>query len=373
MILNSVLLKNFRLHKNQKFNFSEKTNYIIGGNGLGKTSVLEAVYYLCTTKSPVSNTDSEAVSFGEKSFEITGKFKDLTEDLVKVIYSTQDNKKKYFLNNKLVKKHSGVIGRYPVVLLAPLDHAITQGSPADRRKFIDSIISQASDTYLKTLIQYNRILKNRSSLLNQIKEKPTSSLLEQLLAWDSSVASIGTELILYRKNFINEFLPFMLESYKEIMNEDEKPNIILNTMDNYQPLNHNETLEKFLELININKPLEIKRGRNLVGPHRDDFIFELNDLNLKTFGSQGQHKTFQVVLRFAEYFYLKNKTGKNPIFLLDDVFGELDSNRAKKISEYLKKIGQVFISITDFTNISYLKKDEDDCIITLSSGAVSYA
>ncbi|MCG6915514.1 DNA replication and repair protein RecF, partial [bacterium BMS3Abin03] len=109
------------------------------------------------------------------------------------------------------------------------------------------------------------------------------------------------------------------------------------------------------------------------GPHRDDFIFYINDKNLRTFGSQGQHKTFQTVLRFAEFFYLKDITGKTPIFLLDDVFGELDASRAHKISDYLKEVGQTFVTLTDFGNFKFLKKDNDDKLIKLGDGVLSYA
>jgi DNA replication and repair protein RecF len=110
----------------------------------------------------------------------------------------------------------------------------------------------------------------------------------------------------------------------------------------------------------------------LVGPHKDDFIFDINGINLKTFGSQGQHKTFQVALRFAEFFYLKERTGKTPIFLLDDVFGELDTKRAIRISENLRNVGQTFITLTDFTNISYLHKRSTDRVIKLMNGNATY-
>ncbi len=112
---------------------------------------------------------------------------------------------------------------------------------------------------------------------------------------------------------------------------------------------------------------------NLVGPHRDEFIFEINGLNLRSFGSQGQHKTFQVVLRFAQFFYLKKITGKTPIFLLDDVFGELDKKRSVKISEYLRQVGQAFITLTDFANFSFLKKTDGDLLLQINNGKVLYA
>jgi DNA replication and repair protein RecF len=118
---------------------------------------------------------------------------------------------------------------------------------------------------------------------------------------------------------------------------------------------------------------EIRRGTNLVGPHRDDFIFRINGRDLKKYGSQGQHKTFQIILRFAEYFYLKETIGREPIFLMDDVFGELDAYRAGKISEHLIDLGQAFITLTDFSNFAYLKKSDSDKVIKVFNGKTVYA
>ena len=160
MILSSIHLKNFRSHSDTSINFSDKLNYIVGGNGQGKTSVLESIYYLCTTKSH-NSSDSEVVRFNEQEFEINGVFKDLTGSSVRVFYSLQENKKYYFLNSKQVLRSADVIGKYPVVMLTPSDHAITQGAPSDRRRFVDSVISQASETYLKILLDYNKTLPSR--------------------------------------------------------------------------------------------------------------------------------------------------------------------------------------------------------------------
>ena len=135
-----------------------------------------------------------------------------------------------------------------------------------------------------------------------------------------------------------------------------------------------EEIEKnFHDLIDERSDEEIRRASNLFGPHRDDFIFKINEINLKDFGSQGQHKTFQTALRFAQYFYLKEKIGRQPLFLLDDVFGELDTNRSIKISEYLKCVGQAFITLTDFTNYKFLKKNDKDRLIILNNGEIGYA
>jgi len=369
MILTSIRLRNFRAHKNVDLEFSDSLNYIVGGNGQGKTSILESIYYLCTTKSFDVKTDVEVISFGEDEFEIRGKFSDITEDTVRINCNLNDSKKHFFLNDKYQNKYSDIIGKFPVVLLAPSDHKITQGVPGERRKFIDSVISQASRTYLKTLLSYNRTLKHRSSLLSRLKEYRTNEMLTEFDVWTVSLVKTGSEIIIRRKKFIEQFISFVRESYFRIM-EEEEPLVDYYCLSGYKD---EDVANHFTQLIDEKKEEEFKRAANLVGPHRDDFIFTINGLNLKIYGSQGQHKTFQTALRFAEFFYLKDITSKTPIFLLDDVFGELDAARAQRISEYLKDVGQTFVTLTDFGNFSYLKNEEDDKLIRLNNGNVVYA
>lgn len=369
MILTSVKLKNFRCHKDISLSFSDNLNYIVGGNGQGKSAILEAIYYLCTTKSQNTNADGEALCFGEDFFEIKGNFKNLVNDEVIIIYSAQEAKKSYLQNGKQKHRLSEVIGHYPIVLLTPADHFITSGYPADRRKFIDSIYCQASAAYMELLIDYNKTVKQRTAHLNSIKEGRNKNLRE-LEAWTQKLIETGLEIINLRKHFFDEFEPFVKQAYKEILDEQEIPEIKYSYLSNYDGLNIST---QFSELLEAKKDDELRRGVCLVGPHKDDFIFTINGINLKTFGSQGQHKTFQVALRFAEFFYLKEKTGKAPIFLLDDVFGELDTARSIRISDNLSRVGQTFITLTDFTDISNLRKQNSDLIIKLAEGNVAYA
>ena len=370
MILSSIHLKNFRSHRDTQLNFSDELNYIIGGNGQGKTSILEAIYYLCTTKSNNSKSDNEVVRFNEEEFEITGSFRNLTDDSVRIFYSLKDSKKYYFQNGKQISRSADIIGKFPIVVLTPADHSITQGSPGDRRKFVDSVISQASETYLKILLDYNKTLRHRSSLLSKLKESRQKDLLDELDAWTERLVQGGTEIVKHRIKFIDEFNSFMIESYKIIMGDDEAPFIYYSFLGDYKEA---EIESRFLEQLSIRKEEEIRRSSNLVGPHRDDFVFTINEMNLKSYGSQGQHKTFQTALRFAQFFYLKARTNKTPLFLLDDVFGELDANRSQKISEYLKLVGQAFITLTDFTNFAFLKRSSTDKLINLNNGVAVYA
>ncbi len=361
MLLSSLSVTNFRKHISSNFQFAEGLNYIVGQNSIGKTSVLEAIHYLCSSKSMFAK-DNEVVTFNENQFEIEGVFQNKNINKVRIFFNNSENKKYFLLNGKQIHKSSEIVGKFPVVTLTPDDHHITQGSPADRRKFFDSVFSQASKTYLDFLIDYNKILKHRSVILNQLSEKFTPSLLDELDSWTENLVNKGSQIIKYRKKFINDFNNYLIDSYAQIMDSNEIPSIRYITISEEQDFDERKVLE---DLLKTNRQIEIRRNINLFGPHRDDFLFEINGINLKKFGSQGQNKTFQITLRFAEFFYLKEFTDEVPIFLLDDVFSELDAFRAGRVSEFLKKVGQAFITLTDFSNMSFLSKSDKDRIINL--------
>lgn len=370
MNLKLLKLKNFRLHKNSSIEFSDNLNYILGGNGQGKTSILEAVYYISTTKSYIASSDYEAVSFSENFFDVEAEISDLTENKIKLTYNALNNKKDITLNDKNVYSAASIIGKFPIVIITQSDYKITLGAPADRRKFIDSIISQASETYLNVLLEYQKTLRQRSSLLNQIKETNNSDLFKQLDVWTETLVSRGTEIVKHRLKFVRLFNDYISTCYRKIMNDTEKP-IIKYSFNNCEDENKIESV--FIEELEKLREQELRRATNLVGPHRDDFLFYINDYELKSFGSQGQNKTYQIALKFGQFFFLKDILGKTPMFLMDDVFGELDSFRANKISEYLNDIGQAFITLTDFSNFGHLNKSANDKIIKVEQGKVSYA
>lgn len=370
MVLTDLELINFRLHTNTVLKFSDNLNYIVGGNGQGKTTILESIYYLCTTKNLNQALDKEVVSFSKDNFEIRGRFKEKVENKVNLLYSNETNRKTTYLNEKSVNRSSDLIGKFPVVTLVQLDHAITMGSPSERRKFVDSVISQSNETYLKTLIDYNRVLKQRSQLLSEIRERYDQSLFMQLDAWTELLVKHGSELIKHRIAFCNEFQDYLKESYSKIMGEKEEPGIEYLFFDGV--LDADKVEERFNELLKSERDNELRRATNLIGPHRDDFLFAINGMELRKYGSQGQHKTFQIALRFGEFFFIKEKQGITPLFLMDDIFGELDTYRAQKISDYLNEIGQAFITMTDFGRLEKLYNGNGDLVIKVNNGSISY-
>jgi DNA replication and repair protein RecF len=370
MVLKQVELSNFRLHRSTSLSFSDKLNLIIGGNGHGKTSILEAIYYLCTTKNLNLASEKDVVTFGEQFFEAAGKFSDVSDNKTRILYDNIISKKNFFLDDKQVFRSADVYGKFPVVILIQSDHAITLGSPSERRRFVDSVLSQASHSYLEILLEYNKTLKQRASLLSLLKETNDKRLYSQLDAWTETLIENGAEIIKQRINFVREFNVYLDQTYDKVIDKLEIPKIYYNTLSD---LSEENIKRKFSDAISAAKEEEIRRSVNLVGPHRDEFLFHINELELKRFGSQGQHKTFQVALRFAQFFYIKDKLGKTPIFLMDDVFGELDLFRAEKISEHLSEIGQTFITTTDFTRMEELNLIKENRIIKVENGKATYA
>jgi DNA replication and repair protein RecF len=301
---------------------------------------------------------------------VKGDFNDSVNNSVRVTYSNDTNKKGLFIDDKQMYRASALIGKFPVVTLTLSDHSNTFGSPGDRRKFVDSVISQSNITYLDLLLEYNKTLRQRSSLLNQIRERGDRALLSELDTWTSVMIELGTELVKHRIDFVAEFNGFLKNAYYYIMGSDEVPEIYYAF---YGETDKEKINDVYSENYNKEKENELRRGLNLIGPHRDEYYFKINDFELRKFGSQGQHKTFQIALRFAEFFYLKEKSNKTPIFLMDDIFGELDANRSRKISSYLSDIGQAFVTLTDLANIGFLNFGSRDKKMLVEGGKVSSA
>ncbi|MEN3037612.1 MAG: DNA replication and repair protein RecF [Candidatus Kryptonium sp.] len=350
MILKSIEIKNFRNHIHTQIEFSDNLNLFVGGNAQGKTSILEAISYLCLTKSFNSNLDLYVLNFNAKIFEVLGKFQldNGHEVIVKVNFENGVGKR-VLLNKEIVDKFSIIVNKLPIVILAPRTKEVIYGSPEDRRKFFNLFIAQLSSTYADELLDYRRILKQRNKILNAIakNEIKFEQGLELLNVWNEEFLNYSAKLIFKRMQFINDFIGVFKNAYSNF-GEVESPDIEyatqiqLNTQDDFETIR-----EKIrTEIINLRSE-EIKRGITLIGPHRDEYVFKINGRELKRFGSQGQMKTFLVALTIAKFFYLKEKKSETPILLLDDVFAELDIERTQKLLSIVGNIGQVFITATD--------------------------
>lgn len=344
MFLSSLELTDFRNYEQLVFGCSSQKNIFYGENAQGKTNILEAIFLLCFSRSFKSFTESEIVSFNKSQTSIVGHF----ENDVKIkrdvaLHYIKGEGKKIFVDGKKINRYSELIGQFPIVLLAPEDFKITIGNPAERRKFADTLLSQISNTYLKTLQQYVRVLKQRNKLLSKAA---VDGYLDEafLVPWDENLVKFGSAIIKFRHIFVSEFSPLLSKIYMDLNLSNESVTF------SYKPsfkFNEIEEIEVFFAAeLKQKRRLERLRGMTVCGPHRDDFSFKINNKELRRFGSRGQHKTALVALKMTEYYYLKRKIEETPIALFDDLFSDLDPGREERIIEKIQDLGQIFITTT---------------------------
>jgi len=361
--LKHLELKSFRSHSFLQFSPDKSINIIFGRNGTGKTNILESIHYATLTKSFQTGTDQEVLKFNDPFFEVKATFEkqDEIESKVRVYYSAPEGKH-VFVNTTELLTFSEIVGQYPCVSLTPYDISITQGSPQERRKFLDNTLSQSSKAYLNDLLNFKRTLAQRNKLLSQIKQ--TNLNRPELAAFTEALAKHASKIIYQRNKFSIEFDQYLKSAYSKFEGIDEAPGISYNSyinLENDEDINDIE--QRLLEKFQLIHQEEIKRGTTQIGPHRDDLEFKLNEISLKKYASQGQHKTFVVCLKIAQHSYLKEMSQYKPIFLLDDVFSELDYERSGELINLLENFvgGQSFITTTErkhFQNIHQVSISE---------------
>lgn len=375
MLLENLYLDNFKNYKNCSFSFSPELNFIFGENGNGKTNILEAISLLCYSKSFLLNSESDCVMYGENSFNISGDFRNISgsQQHVKMSFEKETADKQLYFGNDKVSKLNEFIGNFPLVVLSPQDLKLTAGTPQERRRNFDLIISQISRVYLNDLRNYNRVVKQKNSLLknNLISKRYSHTEMKSFIeTWNEELVLYGVKIIIRRLDFLEDFRKYIASCFNEIVGTRYIPSVtyesdVFGLMDRESP--HFEEAsklrEKFNEAVNMNMETEIKRGISLSGPHRDNYVFKMDKqgqvFDVRTFASQGEHKTFVVALKLSEFEYIKSSlehtTIGEPILLLDDVFSELDKSRINRISSFIKNYNQVFVTTTDYDYLGLLK------------------
>ena len=346
MRISNAHLRSFRNHNETVFDFGARVNVLLGENGQGKTNALEALSFLCLTKSFYASADATVMQQQQTFFEIKSVLvsDEGKEFHVRVTYDDMKKEKKFTINGAAVEKFSSVIGMFPVVILSPENSSITFGSPADRRKFIDLVISQSSKSYVEDSMEYRRIVRQRNTILSEAKGRDCSA---EIAPWNDMLVRYGSRIIYKRNRFLQEFAPYIAQTYMDIVDERETPKIEYAPSINIQSGSTMDEISAAMEQKLLKKKNdEMRFQTTLVGPHRDDILFSLNGMSLKHFASQGQHKTFLVALKVAEFFFLKERCSETPVFLLDDVFSELDEYRSKKLLTLAESLGQIFITTT---------------------------
>ena len=342
MHLENLRLMNFRLYEKYETVFSSGINVITGENGIGKTSILEAVHYLSLTKSFRSQRDTESVNFSADSFFVLGKFKSETKNKeeVSVAYSKETGKIFKVEGNKL-KTAAEMVGRYPLVFLAPEDVILTLGPPEGHRNFLNMTISQVDKERLSDLLSYRTLIKQRNATIESVVSGKNQSSKDMLDVLEIQISAIAARIVDCRAEFI-DFIKTEFENTFKLLNYGKKTASI-----EYSPSVHG-TEEEIYEKLKENRATDFNLGYSTRGPHRDKLKFKMNGKPLKNFGSKGENKIFLVALKIAQGKYIEEKTGHKPIYLLDDIFTELDRKRATKTIEMITEKGQVILTTTDF-------------------------
>jgi DNA replication and repair protein RecF len=337
--LSSISLLQFKNYSQRSFAFTERIIGICGKNGVGKTNLLDAIHYLCFTRSYFSRQDAANVQQGKEGFRLEGHFvlQDKPEKAVCILRET--GRKELSINDQPYDKFSQHIGRYPCVIIAPDDAELITGDSRERRAFLDSLLCQLDSGYLQQLIVYKKVLEQRNSLLKSFVEtgQKDLSLLDVL---DQQLIVPGEIIFNKRKEFLVAFLPLAKHLYQDIARQPEDITLFYES----------ELLEAgFSELIKATRTKDMFAQRTTAGIHRDDLEINMSTQLFKSIASQGQRKSLLFALKLAEMDVLKKEKHFPPLLLLDDVFEKLDEER---IANLLHKVciendGQVFITDTN--------------------------
>lgn len=352
MINASISLTNFRNHHQTDANWGEHVNIITGPNGAGKTNLIDAIHYLCMGRSFTSSSDQYVVRQGERSFLVKGVFRGNIRSEFEIACSYQrGDGKKLWVNDSPLEYHADLIGRVPVVLVSPEDKKLTGEGPVERRSFIDGLISQTSPAYLDDLIRYRKIVRQRNKLLADMAHQPgqRDAMLEP---WNDQIVETGSRIVTKRVEVIRLFLGYLEKAHEKLMGSNLKPSITYKTfcdVDSSEP----EIRQAYVRELLNSAEKERERHQTVTGPHRDDLIFYLNEMELRKFGSQGQHRIFALALKLAQLYYYTDALDDLPVFLLDDVFGDLDPQKTEIVMNMLiQHPGQSFLTAAHPDKIS---------------------
>jgi len=355
-----IVINGFRNYDSEQIDFSPNLNLIVGKNAQGKTNLIETIYYSAVGKSARAKKDVDLINWSKEkaSFKLSVQKTAGTKDIEITFFRNQ--KKSIKVNGINLLKIGDLLGNINVVFFSPDELKLVKDAPEDRRKFMDTDISQFNKTYFYSLLRYNKILDQRNKLL---KEKYDSKTIEQTLPiWDTQLANEGAKLIKFRIEFIERLKKYVKNAHSYITNEKEDLQL------EYAGIvgaTEQEIRQKLMAELEKVREKDLRLGYTNVGPHRDDIKFLVNNIDIRNFGSQGQHRTVALSLKLAELEIFKEETGEYPILLLDDVLSELDQDRQQRLLAKVQQI-QTFITTTQYDPFMF----ENANIIKIENGKI---
>ena len=344
MFFKSVELKNYRNYDLLKLKFTPTINIIVGKNGQGKTNILESLYYTGHLKSHRVSDDTILIKNSKKNLKILSKIQK-NEFLDEIRIENTEYSRKIYLNNDEITKKSEYLELVNIILFEPSNLELIKGAPNIRREFLNDAIININHSYYNILNDYNKLLKMRNEYLKSRRnDKEYLEVLDKYF--------IDKAMLIYqmRNKYINKINEFITNIFRDIMNID---NLKIQYKSFYNILLEQENpKEYFQNFLQENYEKEKNIGLTSEGPHKDDFVFLTNQINLKEYGSQGQQRAGVISLKFAEAEIIKKYKKTLPILLLDDVFSELDGIRKNNLLKYLSSVSQVILTTTDINKIS---------------------
>jgi DNA replication and repair protein RecF len=288
---------------------------------------------------------------GAPYFEIEGTFEGVRQKSTEArLAYVPGEGKKMFVNGAALDRLADIVGVLPVVIFSPEDYDLTAGGPSERRRFVNNILSQAQSVYMDDLMKYRRARRQRNEVLRSYKKRPDPPPADLLEPWTEKLVTLGSRVIHRRQQFLQEFGEYLTEAYDRIEAVAERPSIEYDTIDDLPPsATPEDVVDAFRAALDRKTKQERDRGTTLVGPQRDELIFRLDDLEVRRYGSQGQHRTFAMALKLAQYFYLNDRSDTDPLLLLDDAFGKLDARRTEVFLDLLRSdaVGQSLTTATE--------------------------
>lgn len=360
MILNKLSILNYKNIQQTEIHFSPKMNCFFGNNGMGKTNLLDAIHYLSFCKSHVNTPDNQIINNEQELCVIQGEYEyeGRREEIFCAI--RRRLRKQFKRNKKEYDKLSEHIGLLPLVMVSPTDSNLIQGGSEERRRFIDVIISQQDKQYLHALIQYNKALVQRNTLL---KNQCTDTSLYEVL--EMQLGMYGTVIYEKRQGLINDFTPIFNEYYQTICRSTELVGLRYISQLDKAPLP---------EMLAENRDRDRILGYTSSGIHKDELEMTLTDYLIRRIGSQGQNKTYLIALKLAQLAFLKQKGQTTPILLLDDIFDKLDAARVEEIIQLVSgdNFGQIFITDTNrkYLDEILLAMNHDYALFRVEQGGV---
>ena len=350
MKLTNLQLQNFRNYESVQLEFTDGVHVFIGENAQGKTNLMESIYALAMTKSHRTTNDKELIGWNKEFATIKGTVeKTTTKTNLELQFSKKGKIAK--VNYLEQKRLSSYLGNLNVILFAPENLTLVKGSPQNRRKFVDMELGQMSSLYLYDLVEYNRVLKQRNTYLKQlaIKKKQPDEYLDVLSEMLSELAS---KIVFHRLDFMKQLEALAIPIHDQLSLGREKFSVSYQaTIPLEDGLTASQMKEIYIDQFKKNQTREADQATTLIGPHRDDLIFYLNEIPVQTYGSQGQQRSTVLSLKLAEIELMKLSTGEYPLLLLDDVLSELDDDRQTHLIKAIENKVQTFITTTSLDGI----------------------